>query len=156
MSLRSYVLAPFCPCDLISAPLCPATFCLRPYVGFRSVQTPNVSVQSVQSLLKTFFPAKMIDKNCPTFATRNTTATSAPHFLNANATAFIPQRGQAQFNETANLSQSRSNEIYKPITGEGHCNRTANKPYVTQAPSFDANHLFQRYNPKPKFFNWRS
>ena len=47
MSLRPYVLAPFCPCALMSAPLCPlplcpaplcpaplcpAHFCLRPYV----------------------------------------------------------------------------------------------------------------------------
>ena len=31
-SLRPYVLAPLCPCALMSAPLCPAAFCLRPYV----------------------------------------------------------------------------------------------------------------------------
>ena len=41
MSLRPYVPAPLCPRALmflrpyVPATLCPASFCLRPYVGFR-------------------------------------------------------------------------------------------------------------------------
>ena len=46
-----------------------------------------------------------------------------------------------QFNKTTNLSQSRSGEINKPIIGERHHDSAANETYVTQAPSFDTNHL---------------
>ena len=58
-----------------------------------SVQTPNASAQSVPFPLKKLFPTKVIDKNRPTFATRNTLATSAPRFANVDANTFFPQRG---------------------------------------------------------------
>ena len=71
-----------------------------------SVQTTNVSVQSVPSPLKKLFPAQVIDKNCHMLATGNTIVPSAPHFPNVDANAFIPQQGQVQCNETIKLSQS--------------------------------------------------
>ena len=44
-SLHSYVLAPLCPCVLMSLrPYVPAQVCLRPYVGFRPIYATSLIV----------------------------------------------------------------------------------------------------------------
>jgi len=64
------------------------------------------------------------------FNTCNTVTSSAPHWPNHGLSEFIPRRGNVQFNENANFTQSETYKANEQIIGES--NRAAN---VAMAPS---------------------